>query len=150
MCVCIQKKAHPDINLSPSSLSFSLQQHHHLSSLHFQYIVLSSFPQHSLSNSLLHQSSTKMHFSTLAALAAFTSFTLAAEASTETTDTVAATQDLQRFYGTWITNKATGTFVDLYLGDSCKAGGTPVVGWCDGPSVSSPCHLPFPHCTGIS
>jgi hypothetical protein len=76
-----------------------------------------------------------MHFSTLAALAAaFASVVYAipaeaAEAVTDGTEATEAITDIQHYYARYITNAATGTFLDLYNGKRCQKGGTPVNGW---------------------
>ena len=71
-----------------------------------------------------------MRFSTLAALAvAFASVAFAAEATTDAVETTAATQDVQKDFARWITNNATRTFLDLYLGGSCREGGIAINGW---------------------
>jgi hypothetical protein len=68
-----------------------------------------------------------MHFSAFAVLAAaFASFAFASDAADASTE---ATEDVQHYDDRYITNNATGTFLDLYNGQSCQKGGTPVNGW---------------------
>lgn len=120
----IHQRALLGINMKPTS---SISPHHQHLSSSFSFIALLLFQ--SSDNPFVYSKLPRItiHFSTLAVLvAAFTSFAFANDAAEASTD---ATEDVQHDYARHITNNATGTFLDLYLGQSCQKGGTAVNGW---------------------